>query len=97
MVPAHGLVRLYSLYQFDVKMFSEEGRISTTLDNGQVVLSEPSLLPVNCKLYSFMSVLMDKDVEEYRAKERERERERERELKLAHGCAHPLHQSERDI
>ena len=31
-------------------MFSKEGRISTTLDNGQVVLSEPSVLPVNCEL-----------------------------------------------
>jgi len=30
-------------------MFSKEGRISTTLDNGQVVLSEPSVLPVNCE------------------------------------------------
>ena len=48
---AHGLVRLYSLYQFDVKKFSEEAIISTTLDNGQVVYSEPSLLPVVCKSY----------------------------------------------
>lgn len=46
---AHGLVRLYSLYQFDVQKFSEEGIVSTTLDNGQVVYSEPSLLPVVCK------------------------------------------------
>ena len=42
----------FSLFlQFDVAAFSEEGRISTTLDNGQVVLSEPSVLPVNCKYY----------------------------------------------
>lgn len=44
---AHGIVRLYSLYQFNVSVFANDGRISTTLDNGQVVLSEPSVLPVN--------------------------------------------------
>ncbi len=48
---AHGLVRLYSLYQFNVSAFADEGRISTTLDNGQIVLSEPSVLPVNCECF----------------------------------------------
>ena len=54
---AHGLVRLYSLYLFDVQKFSEEGIISTTLDNGQVVLREPSLMPVNCESTVWIPVI----------------------------------------
>ncbi len=46
---AFGLVRLQSMYTFDLNAFTKEGRISTTLDNGKVVLSEPSVLPLNCK------------------------------------------------
>ena len=32
-----------------MKPFIDEGIISTTLDNGQVVLSDPSVLKLNCK------------------------------------------------
>ena len=46
---AFGLVRLKSLYKFDLKSFVEEGVISTSLENGQIVLSEPSVLKLNCK------------------------------------------------
>ena len=46
---AYGLARLKSLYAFDMKPFIDEGIISTTLDNGQVVLSDPSVLKLNCK------------------------------------------------
>ena len=46
---AYGLARLKSLYTFDMKPFIDEGIISTTLDNGQVVLSDPSVLKLNCK------------------------------------------------
>ena len=46
---AYGLARLKSLYAFDMKPFIDEGVISTTLDNGQVVLSDPSVLKLNCK------------------------------------------------
>ena len=45
---AFGLVRLKSLYNFKLKPFVEDGVISTTLDNGQVVLSPPSVLKLNC-------------------------------------------------
>jgi len=44
---AFGLVRLKSLYTYNMKSFVEEGIISTTLDNGQVVVSEPSVLKLN--------------------------------------------------
>ena len=46
---AYGLARLKSLYTFDMKPFIDEGIISTVLDNGQVVLSDPSVLKLNCK------------------------------------------------
>ena len=32
-----------------MKPFIDEGIISATLDNGQVVLSDPSVLKLNCK------------------------------------------------
>ena len=48
---AFGLVRLKSLYNFKLEPFVEEGVISTTLDNGQVVLSQPSVLKLNCKIF----------------------------------------------
>eukprot|EP00095_Tigriopus_kingsejongensis_P006819 maker-scaffold82_size396747-snap-gene-1.16 protein:Tk06819 transcript:maker-scaffold82_size396747-snap-gene-1.16-mRNA-1 annotation:"hypothetical protein DAPPUDRAFT_308081" len=40
---AFGIVRLYSLYRFNLSQFVESGVISTTLDNGNVVLSSPSV------------------------------------------------------
>ena len=46
---AFGLVRLKSLYKFDLKSFVEEGVISTSLENGQIVISKPSVLRFNCK------------------------------------------------
>jgi hypothetical protein len=46
---AHGLVRLHSLYRLNLESFSKEGRMSTTLDNGKVVYSQPSVLKFNCK------------------------------------------------
>merc|ERR1711976_66773 len=51
---ALGLVRLKSLYKFDLKSFVEEGVISTSLENGQIVISKPSVLRFNsydlCKM-----------------------------------------------
>ena len=44
---AFGIVRLKSLYNFDMKMFTQDGIISATLDNGQVVKSAPSILKLN--------------------------------------------------
>ena len=55
---AFGLVRLKSLYKFDLKSFVEEGVISTSLENGQIVISKPSVLRFNCKcilLYHFLA------------------------------------------
>ena len=46
---AFGLVRLKSLYDFKLEPFVNEGIISSTLDNGQIVLSQPSVLKLNCK------------------------------------------------
>lgn len=46
---AYGLVRLHSLYKYDLEKFIHEGVISTTLDNGQVVLSDPSVQKLNGK------------------------------------------------
>ncbi len=45
---AFGLVRLHSLYRYDLHKFAHDGIISTTLDNGQVVLSDPSVINVTC-------------------------------------------------
>lgn len=53
---AFGLVRLKSLYNFKLEPFVEEGVISTTLDNGQVVLSKPSVLKLNCKIFWTFSI-----------------------------------------
>ena len=47
---AFGLVRLHSLYKYDLNRFTQEGVIATTLDNGKVVLSQPSRLKPTCKL-----------------------------------------------
>jgi len=44
---AHGLVRLYSQYTYNVTELVENGKIVTTLDNGQKVESEPSVLKLN--------------------------------------------------
>merc|ERR1712223_297310 len=44
---AYGLARLRSLYTFDMKSFVKEGVISTTMDNGQIVLSNSSILRLN--------------------------------------------------
>ena len=41
---AFGLVRLHSLYQFDLERFLDQGVIETTLDNGQKVESRPANL-----------------------------------------------------
>ena len=46
---AFGLVRLKSLYDFKLGPFIQEGIISSTLDNGQIVLSQPSVMKLNCK------------------------------------------------
>lgn len=46
---AFGLVRLKSLYDFDMTKFVQEGIIDTVLDNGQAVLSAPSVLKLNSK------------------------------------------------
>lgn len=48
---AYGIDRLYSLYTFDLKSFKDSGIISTTLDDGQVVLSKPSVLKLNCRSF----------------------------------------------
>lgn len=44
---AFGLVRLHSLYQFNLSQFVDRGIISTTLDNGHKVLSRPSVRPIS--------------------------------------------------
>ena len=44
---AFGLVRLKSLYNYDMESFINDGVISATLDNGQVVKSDPSVLKLN--------------------------------------------------
>ena len=46
---AYGLGRLRSLYTFDMQSFVKDGVISTTMDNGQIVLSNSSILRLNCK------------------------------------------------
>ena len=46
---AFGIVRLWCLYKFNETEFIKSGIISTTLANGQVVQSRPSILKVNCK------------------------------------------------
>ncbi len=49
---AFGLVRLHQMYKYDMGRFIRDGVISTTLDNGQVVVSGPSVLNLTCE--SFM-------------------------------------------
>ena len=46
---AFGIVRLWCLYKFNETEFIKSGIISTTLANGQVVRSRPSVLKINCK------------------------------------------------
>ena len=46
---AFGIVRLWCLYKFNETEFIKSGIISTTLANGQVVRSRPSILKTNCK------------------------------------------------
>ena len=48
---AFGLVRLRTLYQYDLDLFVNKGIIHTTLDNGQVVTSQPSVTLISCKRY----------------------------------------------
>ena len=48
---AYGIVRLYSLYEFRMDRFVKEGIISTTLDDGTVVLSEASVLKLNSNVH----------------------------------------------
>ncbi len=49
---AFGLVRLHQMYKYDLGRFLRDGVISTTLENGQVVVSGPSVLNLTCE--SFM-------------------------------------------
>jgi len=44
---AHGIVRLYSQYRYNVTELVNNGKIVTTLDNGQKVESTPSVLKLN--------------------------------------------------
>lgn len=53
---AFGIVRLHSLYKFNLTRLIEEGVISTTLDNGQVVLSSPSVLKLTCKSFIIITL-----------------------------------------
>ena len=46
---AFGLLRLRSVYNYKMKPFIQEGVISTTFDNGKVVLSQPSVQKLNSK------------------------------------------------
>ena len=46
---AFGIVRLWCLYKFNTTDFVEQGIISTTLGNGQVVRTRPSVLKMNCE------------------------------------------------
>ena len=46
---AYGLGRLRSLYTFDMQSFVKDGVISTTMDNGKIILSNSSILRLNCK------------------------------------------------
>lgn len=47
---AYGLVRLVNLYQLNLTSFIENGIIDTTLENGQVVYSKPSVVKPTCEL-----------------------------------------------
>ena len=46
---AYGMVRLVNLYRLNLTSFIREGIIDTTLDNGQVVYSRPSVVKPICK------------------------------------------------
>ena len=50
---AYGIVRLHSLYKFNLSRFVEDGVISTTMGHGQIVLSSPSVLKMTCKYSVF--------------------------------------------
>ncbi len=39
------------MYKYDIRKFTREGIISTTLDNGQVVLSTASVLNLTCECH----------------------------------------------
>lgn len=61
---AFGLVRLKSLYNFKMKKFVQDGIIDAKLDNGQAVLSKPSVLKLNSNSIDFLkeSTLLYKTV-----------------------------------
>lgn len=46
---AFGLLRLKSTYDFKMKPFIQDGVLSTMFDDGQVVLSKPSIQKLNSK------------------------------------------------
>ena len=44
----------FPFHRYDLKEFVDNGKIVTTLDNGEKVESRPSVLKPNCKLWSIL-------------------------------------------
>ena len=44
----------FLFHRYDLKEFVDNGKIVTTLDNGEKVESRPSVLKPNCKLWSIL-------------------------------------------
>ena len=55
----------FQFHRYDLKEFVDNGKIVTTLDNGEKVESRPSVLKPNCKLWC---ILVMKNISEINIK-----------------------------
>ena len=46
----------FPFHRYDLKEFVDNGKIVTTLDNGEKVESQPSVLKPNCKLWCLLAM-----------------------------------------